>query len=651
MEPLTETNSIAMELVRVEPGTFRMGKEPGALSADLAVYEHAVDGDYDEHPRHEVTISAPFFIGARQVTNKQYEEFDANHRYLRGKLGFSFADDEAVVFVSRHDAQAFCAWLSARETATYRLPTEAEWEYVCRAGSETPYSSGETLPDGVHRNQSLSWFPDPARSQTTDFISLKTGESPANRWGVCDMHGNVEEWCIDWWGPYPEDAVTDPIGPDDGLFCVARGGSHSTHPYYLRSANRAAALPEDRSWLIGFRVVRECASESPLSQRVRLPVMTAPAIDVPARGATIAESAGDRTTDTLFAEPLRFVHIPAGSFGPLYSEHNHEPALVECANGDLFALWFSTFKEAGREMTIVRSRLRKDADEWEPATVFLDAADRNMTGLALWKREDGTLYQFGGVGAAATWGSIATYLRTSTDNGHTWSRPRIINAEHTIGHMPIDGVFRAMDGSIVMHCDAVTGGNGGTYIYTSNDDGRTWTNPGGRIAGIHASVVQLKDGRLLAFGRGDNVDGRMPRSISEDMGRTWSVDASPFDPLTGGQRSTMRRLAEGPLMFVSFTDGAEFDAGDGSTRTGTGLFAALSYDEGETWPVRRLVTDDGPARKLNGGAWTREFTLSSTSAEPKGYLTSYQGSDGTIHLISSMLHYRFTASWIERRTR
>lgn len=649
MASADERNSIGMELIRIDPGTFIMGKESAALDPDVAVHEHAVNGDYDEHPRHRVTIGSPFYIGATQVTNKQYEEFDANHRYFRGKLGFSFADDEPVVFVSRHDAVAFCEWLSAREDASYRLPTEGEWEYACRAGTDTPYSAGSSLPEAFHRNQTLSWFPDPARSGQVRLIDLTAGRTPPNQWGLYDMHGNVEEWCLDWWAPYDEEAVKDPVGPDDGIFAVTRGGSHSTHPYYLRSSNRSGALPEDRSWLIGFRVVRECP-EGPNSVPQAHARQSPPSPDdIPEPGTPPPRKGATGSDTPYFAEPLPYVHIAPGSFGPLYSEHNHEPALVECANGDLFALWFSTFKETGREMVIAQSRLVQGTDAWEPAKVFLDAPDRNMTGLALWKREDGTLYQFGGVSAAATWGNIATYLRTSRDNGYTWSRPRIINPEHTIGQMPIDGVFRAQDGSIVMHCDAVTGGDGGTYLYLSSDEGRTWRNPGGRIAGIHASVAQLRDGRLLALGRGDNVDGRMPRSLSSDMGRTWTVTPSPFDPLTGGQRSTMIRLREGSLLFASFTDGSQFHDETGADFTGTGLFVAISHDEGETWPDRRLVTDEGPGRELNGGAWTRAFTMSRTSAEPKGYLTSYQGADGTIHLISSMIHYRFNLAWATRR--
>ena len=130
----TFTNSLGMQMVRIEAGSFVMGAEQGG---------------WDERPLHQVTISRPFHVSATEVTNAQFEQFDAGHRQLRGKLGFSTADDEAVVFVSWHEAVAFCQWLSEKEGQPYRLPTEAEWEYTCRAGTTTRFSTGETLPAGI----------------------------------------------------------------------------------------------------------------------------------------------------------------------------------------------------------------------------------------------------------------------------------------------------------------------------------------------------------------------------------------------------------------------------------------------------------------------------------------------------------------------
>ncbi len=200
-------------------------------------------------------------MAATEVTNAQYEQFDPEHRELRGKLGFSKQDDEAVVFVRWHDAVKFCEWLSKKEDKSYRLPTEAEWEHACRAGTTTAYHTGDSLPKEFHKNARISWFPDPSRSRkNAEPVPLTVGRTIPNPWGLFDMHGNVEEWCCDWYGPCARAAQTDPVGRVGGDFKVTRGGSHSTEMLFLRSANRLATLPEDKSWLIGFRIVLVSAS-------------------------------------------------------------------------------------------------------------------------------------------------------------------------------------------------------------------------------------------------------------------------------------------------------------------------------------------------------------------------------------------------------
>ena len=137
----------------------------------------------------------------------------------------------------------------------------------------------------------------------------------------------------------------------------------------------------------------------------------------------------------------------------------------------------------------------------------------------------------------------------------------------------------------------------------------------------------------MTLGRGNALEGRMPCSRSADGGYSWTYEASPFPAIGSGQRLVFKRLQEGPLMLCSF----------GSD----GLFVALSYDEGKSWPVRKLLTDGEP-RTFDGGAWTGSFTMDATHAEPKGYLACTQASDGTIHLLSSRLHYQFNLPWIEK---
>ena len=643
-------NSIGMKFVRIKAGSFLMGQEQ--------------DGDWDERPAHRVAITASFGMALTEVTNAQYEQFDPNHRLMRGKLGFSKEDHEAVVFVSWREATAFCRWLSEKEGRAYRLPTEAEWEYACRAGTTTAYNTGDSLPEEFQKNATMSWFPDPARRRKgAEPVSLAVGQTPANPWRLHDMHGNVEEWCHDWYGPYEQAEQADPVGRAAGDFRVTRGGSQGTQVSFLRSANRSGTLPEDKSWLIGFRVA---IGELPDTEPVPDPQPALNHRNV-MRQTRPGQTANPVTAEPYFEGPRQYVKIPPGSDGPMYSEHNHDPALVDCPNGDLLAIWYSCRNEPGRELGILASRLRYGSNEWEPASPFWDAPDRNDHAPAFWSDDAGTIYHFNGLAAAATWGNLATVMRISTDSGATWSEARLINPEHGLRHMPVESVFRTNEGFLVLPCDAVTGGSGGTAVHISRDEGRTWNDPGagrpsptfaagstgGWIAGIHAGVTQLNDGSLMAFGRGNNIDGRMPMSISKDMGRNWTYSASEFPPLGSGQRLVLRRLREGPILFVSFADRKKgMVMRDAAGRRGKvfGMFAALSFDEGKTWPVKRLLSPGGAARQVDGGGNTGKFTMDDTHSEPRGYLATTQTRHGLIHLISSKQHYVFNLAWIRNGT-
>lgn len=419
--PETLVNSIGMKFVRIEAGSFMMGQQQG--------------GDWDERPVHKVTISKSFWMGVTEVTNAQYEKFDPQHNKLRGKLKFSTQDDEAVVFVSWHEAAKFCEWLSKKEGKSYRLATEAEWEYACRAGTNTAYNTGDTLPEVYHKNQNVVWYP-------TEPVPLQVGTTPANPWGLYDMHGNVEEWCYDWYGPYEEGEVVDSLGRSDGDFKVTRGGSHSTWIKYLRSANRLGTLPEDKSWLIGFRVV--------LGEMSKTKALDPPA--PPLNQQNVSRkipsdlNKGPDPEEPYFKGPIEYIKIPPDSNGPMYSRHNHDPGLVDCPNGDLLAIWYSCRKEATRELTILASRLRYGSLQWEPASPFWNGPDRNDHAPALWFDGKDTIYHFNGLSAAATWGNLALIMRTSKDNGVTWSKAQLIAPEHGFRHQPVESVIQTQEG-------------------------------------------------------------------------------------------------------------------------------------------------------------------------------------------------------------
>ncbi len=540
-----------------------------------------------------VMVDLPSFrMGATEITNAQYEAFDPAHKALRGYEGFSSADDEAVVMVSWDDATAYCEWLSRHTGRSFRLPTEAEWEYACRAGTTTTYNTGDTFPESQWKVQKNTRF--------KESVSLQVAQFEPNAWGLYDMHGNVEEWC--------QDLV-------DGQYRAVRGGSHNTPVEFLATDYRCASIPQDRSVLLGFRVVEGA------------PLPEEPASDTETR-VLVSVSGTSVSGAPFFAEPIPYVIAPVDGITPFYS-HNHQPAVTWLPGGGLLAIWFSTDAEAGREMVVLQSTF--DGEDWTPATLFCKVPGRNMTGSALLTLDGGDILHFQGVGDAGEWKDLALAMRRLPADGG-WSPLRYIEPEHRVRHQVIAGPVVTRDGRILLCCDAGPDGEAGSALHVSKDGGKTWEDTGSLIKGIHAGIVELKDGRLMAFGRGNAMDGRMPCSISADGGYTWTYSATEFPPIGSGQRLVMKRLQEGPLMLCSFGP--------------DGLFVALSYDEGESWPVKRLLTD-GKKRVLDGGAWTGTFTLDATHAEPKGYLACTQSPDGTIHLLSSRVHYRFNLAWIE----
>ncbi|MHC4572927.1 MAG: SUMF1/EgtB/PvdO family nonheme iron enzyme [Planctomycetota bacterium] len=644
------TNFIGMKFVRIEPGEFEMGQLK-TLPWEILPHNHGrgdridglIDGDFDERPVHTVRISSPLYMGVFEVTNLQYELFDPGHKRLRGKEGFSTDDNSAGVNVNWYEAQAFCRWLSDKEGLPCRLPTEAEWEYACRAGTKTNFYTGDVLP--------REFLKRPAGS-AAGVTALHAGQTPANGWGLYDMHGNVEEWCYDWYGPYTHAAQTDPVGYINGHCRVTRGGSQGTQVYSLRSANRQGTLPEDKHWFIGLRVViGELPGTKPL-----------PAPPLPLRQQNVIQrdraevSKGPDPDRPYFKGPRKYVIIPKELTGPIFASHNHSPAIVECPNGDLLATWFTCLSERNRELAVAGSRLRWGSDRWDRAEQFFDTPDRNNVAPSMWFDGDKTIYFWTGVSIGEEYSEMAEVMMTSTDSGATWSRPQLVAPDHVRGQGPGECIFRLRDGTVGAGCDWM----GGSKLLLARDGFRGWRPTEGIIRGIHAPIAQGDDGRLLAFGRGGEIEGKMPMSISADLGNTWTYHPSPWPGIDGGQRSVLIKLRQGPgphfatrrkmgtpLMFASFANkGINITDASGERREVWGLFAALSTDDGKTWPHVRLVSDDGPGRAVectNGGL----FNMCQTNGEYQGYLSVCQSLHGLVHLISSRQHYAFNLKWLE----
>lgn len=631
--------------------------------ADIPAGNFCMGGDgwwsnLDETPVHMVELTMPMRMGITPVTNAQFEAFCPGHRALRGIDGVSTSDDDAVVNVTYGQALDFCRWLGETYGGEYRLPTEAEWEYACRAGTYTRYHSGETLSAEYCRNQRTT------RNYPAS-VDMHVGRTTPNAFGLTDMHGLVEEWCLDWYAPYQGIDQVNPAGPETGEFRVTRGGSHSTPVAYLRSSNRMAMHPDDCHSLTGFRVVQ---SQAPLRYYGESKKDEPQYTYVPKRWDKIPDNY------VIFNEPLRYLVRPEDITVPFYL-HNHQPALTYAPNGDLIAIWFSTTLEDGRELCVLSSRLKDGERHWAPASVFFRIADRNLTGSSLLAMPDGSIMHLNGMGNAGDWQNLAIVKRLSKDCGYTWSPAEIIAPRHVKRHQLVAGPIITSDGSIVQMCDAGPGGNAGAAIHISRDGGKTWNDQwdgapvkfapdstGTTVAGIHAGVVELNDGRLMCLGRGNSLpdaDGqlRMPMSISSDGGKTWHYTASEFPPIYSGQRLVLKRLHNGALLLVSFTDhpqrtlqyggepGMEFKRADGSTFRGYGMYAALSFDEGKTWPIRKLMTD-GKERSMNGAGWTGSFIMDRNHAENRGYLAITQTPDNMIHLISSCNYYSFSPAWL-----
>jgi len=228
-------NGVTMELVLIPAGSFMMGSpdsDPDASSL--------------EKPPHEVTITKPFYLGKYEVTQDQWEAvMGSNPSRRKGR-------QNPVEIVSWNDCQTFISKLNERSASNgvkFGLPTEAQWEYACRAGTTTRFSFG----DDTAALGEYAWY-----DANSDHRTHPVGQKKPNAWGLYDMHGNVSEWCADWYGGdyYQQSAKDDPSGPSAGEYRMLRGGSYHKQPGDVRSANRIGNRPVFRATIFGFRVAR-----------------------------------------------------------------------------------------------------------------------------------------------------------------------------------------------------------------------------------------------------------------------------------------------------------------------------------------------------------------------------------------------------------
>ncbi len=253
--PKLITNSLGLKLVLVPAGSFQMGTQHEEIGARE-----------NEWPRHEITLTQPFYLGVTPITQQQYARVMGQNpaRFHADNGG---GPDHPVENVTWEQAVDFCRRLSElpeekQAGRSYRLPTEAEWEYACRAGTDTPFSYGSALSSAqANCDGQFPYGGAPAGRAAQK--TTRVGQFAPNNFGLCDMHGNVWEWCADWlearyyeWSPR-----RDPAGPGEGRFRVLRGGSWKNHAVTCRAGYRNGLNPRLKDSATGFRVV--CAAGTP----------------------------------------------------------------------------------------------------------------------------------------------------------------------------------------------------------------------------------------------------------------------------------------------------------------------------------------------------------------------------------------------------
>ena len=294
--PVEITNSIGMKLTLIPPGEFVMGSTVSAAEIHRRFPGGGVEWYKREHPPHKVRITRPYYLGTHEVSVADFQRFVTATDYkttaekegntlgvksvIRDTLkvvglnwrkpGFDQESTHPVTCVSWDDATAFCQWLSREEGRTYRLPTEAEWEFACRAGTDTLFFWGDDPDAGEgYLNAHFNFWDGYAATSPV-------GRFKPNAFGLHDMLGNVWEWCSDWYGGYTSTPVDDPTGPTKGLTSlwffdcgasrVSRGGGFPNNARFCRSARRLDLPPAYRDNCYGFRLAISFASVRPVEQ-------------------------------------------------------------------------------------------------------------------------------------------------------------------------------------------------------------------------------------------------------------------------------------------------------------------------------------------------------------------------------------------------
>lgn len=603
----------APQTVEVPAGKFVMGAAPEA-SRDW----------FNERPAHPVTISKPFRIAATEVTLEDWRRFKPD-------APVSTDQGPYVAGISWDDATAYAAWLSARTGRHYRLPTEAEWEYVARLAAREPARYG----------------------------------------AIQGLHSGPKEWTADRFGAYPATAQTDPTGAASGNLRVVRGGRIGFNPSraktdreveieYSKPEARLAFPPAMAPYAgaeagggfhsIGLRLV-----EGPAPAARPAPV-TPPMHAVGIRQDLSTAKLGPDPSKPYFRRRFHLPTPPDDSEGatidqagwdPSFREHHHSPAITVAPNGDVLIVEYSTYREYEAGGTMIATRLRHGADEWDPPAPFVDLVGVNDH-ASLLMADGGKTWFFWGApymeGQESGTKGFPFQFMTSDDSGATWSDitfPKVTKAgPHN--RQPINTAFRDRNGRILLSSDAgsqeviTEASNNQSLLWASDDDGKSWYDTGARTFGRHTSFVEAKDGRILGFGgKNTDIDGFMPLSTSTDGGKSYATSKLPFAALGSGQRPQALRLQSGRLLVLGDHVRAKPIVKPTAQR---GSYAAISDDDGKTWSIKALPganPHQNPERARN------------MEGSTVGYVGAAQGPDGVIHVVTSATHPAVTLSFNE----
>jgi len=606
------------QTVEIPAGDFLMGAGPD-LSRDY----------FNERPQHRVTISHAFRIAVHEVTLAEWRRFRPDTPVTTDLAPY-------VAGISWDDAQAYAAWLSQRTGRSFRLPTEAEWEYAARLAA-----------DGSGRYAALQ--------------GMETGP---------------QEWTADRFGPYPLADQTDPTGAAGGPLRVARGGRIGFNPTraktdpeveidYGRPEARLALPPSaapyaDAPESGGFHSIGLRLVEGP-APRANTVAVTPPLNAMGVRQDLATAAMGPDPSKPYFRRRTYLPTPPDDTGGKttdksgwdsFFRNHHHSPGITVMPNGDVLIAIYTSYREYEAGTQIIATRLRHGADQWDPPSPFIDMIGLNDHAPLL-MRDGKTVRFFWGAPYLGhqEWGpkGFPFQQMTSTDNGATWSDIRFAHVLGKVGphnRQPINTAFRDRTGRLLLSSDAGTqesitqSSDNQALLWASDDDGRTWRDTGGRTFGRHTSFVEAKDGRILGFGgKNTDIDGFMPLATSTDGGKTYTRSKLPFPALGSGQRPQVLRLQSGRLLLIGDYVRAKPIVKPLPQR---GSYVAISDDDGVTWRFKSLP-GARPHERVDRAAAMEGGTV--------GYVAAAQGPDGVIHVVTSVTHpsvaFAFNEAWLD----